>query len=71
MSKTRTGKTTQVTIRIDDPVYARIAQLVSKFSKGDMKIPRSEVIRAALLKGVEKLEAEIVLEAARKKGIPS
>ncbi len=70
MSKTRTGKTTQVTVRIADPDYARIVQLAAKFSTGDMKIPRSKVIRTALLKGVERLEAEIALEA-RKKGIPS
>lgn len=66
MSKTRTGKTTQVTIHIDDPVYARIVRLVSALSTGDMKIPRSEVIRAALLKGVEKLEAETIYG-----GVPS
>lgn len=53
---TKTGKTTQVAIRIDDDVLARIDALVAKLSPQGMSMPRAEVIRAALLRGVEALE---------------
>lgn len=55
---TKTGKTTQVAIRIEDPVLARIDALVQTLSPNGMALPRSEVIRAALLRGVEALEAQ-------------
>lgn len=58
MSPTKTGKTTQIAIRIDDDVVARVDALVEKLSPPGMSIARSEVLRAALQRGVESLEAE-------------
>lgn len=67
---TRTGKTTQVAIRIEDDVFARIDTLVGLLSPAGMTMPRSEVIRAAIVRGVEVLEAGVgqdrrVLASAR------
>ena len=54
----KTGKTTQMVVRIDHDLDQRIEALVAQLSPAGMTMPRSEVIRAALLRGVEALEAE-------------
>jgi hypothetical protein len=58
VSPAKTGKSTQVAIRIEDELFARLDALVTKLSPPGMALPRSEVIRAALVKGLEVLEAE-------------
>ncbi len=61
---TKTGKSTQVAIRIEDEMFARLDALVTKLSPPGMALPRSEVIRAALAKGLETLEGVRPSEAA-------
>jgi len=58
VSPSKTGRTTQVALRIEDAVLARVDALVDKLSPPGMSLARSEVLRAALLRGVESLEAE-------------
>ena len=55
---TVTGKTTQITLRLDHDLAKRLDALARKFSRPGLEINRTDVARLALTEGLVRLEAE-------------
>ena len=54
----RTGSTVQLTVRVEFAFADRLDALAVKLSRPGLELGRADVMRMALVEGVQKLEAE-------------
>jgi hypothetical protein len=59
MPKQIGGKTVQITVRVGEDVPDRAARLARTMAPEGMRLARADVLRAALLRGLLGMEAEI------------
>ncbi len=56
MSPTKTGRTTQITVRVEHDFVARLDALAERLSQPGLALGRADVMRMALVAGVEQFE---------------